>query len=124
MASGPGRSHRKQINREELVHRIAEETGYRPNHIRRMLRAVDAPDGFRRHYVRETILKALDTPDDAVGLLSSAFGIPRSKAAVVVSMAQERDSDPEPEPRPPWWKRLLPLPRGRPPRVLRPPTQT
>lgn len=106
MASGPGKIHRKQMSREELVHRIAEETGYRPNHIRRMLRAVAAPDDFRRRYVRETILKALDTPDDAVGLLSSAFGIRRSKAALIVSMAHEPVADPGTGT--PWWKRMLP----------------
>ena len=108
MASGREKSHRKGIGQEERVSRIAEATGYRPNHIRRMLKAVDAPDDFRRHYLRETILKALDTPVDVVGLLSSAFGIPRPKAALIVRMAQEPDTDPEPDLPPPWWKRLLP----------------
>ena len=93
---------------EARVRQIAEATGYRPNHVRRMLKAVETPDDFRHHYIRKTILKALDTPNDAVGLVHSAFGIPRSKAALIVRMAQEPDAAPEPELKPAWWKRLLP----------------
>ena len=68
---------------DRRIHRIARATGYRRNHIRRILAVVDAPD-------------------NRVEMIHVIFKIPRDKAALIVRMAQKR------EPRRPWYTALLP----------------
>lgn len=64
------------MNAQDRAGRIAEATGYRLNHIRRILKAIDPPD----HIIVQAVVEQ--------------FRIPKEKASLIVRMAQE-DVEPQ-----------------------------
>ena len=84
----------KNAEDQKRIQRIADVTGYRTNHVRRILKVLDPPD-----YVK-------------VQMAVFLFEIPEAKAALIVQMSQEADLPEDPpqgtDPsRPPWFRRLL-----------------
>ena len=81
------------MSADDRVQRIAEATGYRHNHIRRILKTINPPDHVKAQMVVDL------------------FKIPQDKASLIVRMAQEDVEPPEDTPRGSWLTRLFRLRR-------------